>query len=68
MAAKYRFSTTPKRKFESSHSEKVLSGPVDPQELDPRNIQGFFARNLAEKMGRTLAVEAKENSVTLIYV
>tara|TARA_R110001583_G_scaffold32107_6_gene109975 strand:+ start:37063 stop:37674 length:612 start_codon:yes stop_codon:yes gene_type:complete len=57
-----------KRAAIRSEIEKVLSGPVDPQELDPRNIQGFFARNLAEKMGRTLAVEAKENSVTLIYV
>jgi len=48
--------------------EKVLSGPVDPQDLDPRNIQGFFARNLAERLGKRLVVEAEENSVTLIYV
>ncbi|OSQ39655.1 histidine phosphotransferase family protein [Thalassospira mesophila] len=48
--------------------EKVLSGPVDPNDLDPRNIQGFFARNLAERLGKGVRVEAKENSVTLIYV
>ncbi|RCK43449.1 hypothetical protein TH25_21390 [Thalassospira profundimaris] len=48
--------------------ENVLSGPVDPQDLDPRNIQGFFARNLAERLGRQLQVVGEESSVTLIYV
>ncbi|OKH88989.1 histidine phosphotransferase family protein [Thalassospira sp. TSL5-1] len=48
--------------------ENVLSGPVDPQDLDPRNIQGFFARNLAERLGRQLQVVSEESSVTLIYV
>ncbi|AUG51963.1 histidine phosphotransferase family protein [Thalassospira marina] len=66
--AKIRVIARGKRAAIRPEIENVLSGPVDPEDLDPRNIQGFFARNLAERLGKHLQVEAEENSVTLIYV
>jgi histidine phosphotransferase ChpT len=48
--------------------EEVLTGPVEAEALDPRNVQGFFARNLAERLGKGLSVRQEVDDIALIYV